>query len=113
MAEDDFKLQALGGGRFSITGAMTFHTVTSILEASKEAFGEEPVLKLDLSGVHEGDSAGLALLLEWINWAKAYEREIRYFGVPAPILAIARISEVEELLQAGERRAATPPAATA
>jgi len=104
MASQTFKLQALGGGRFSIVGAMTFRTVTAILEASKETFGEEKVIKVDLSGVHEGDSAGLALLLEWINWAKAYGREIRYFGIPAPILAIARISEVEELLQAGERR---------
>lgn len=98
-----FEFQALGGGRFSITGTMGFPTVTKILERSKEMFDDLRVIKLDLSGVTQGDSAGLALLLEWINWAMAYQREIRYFGIPAQILAIARISEVEDLLQAGER----------
>lgn len=100
----DFEFQALGGGRFSITGTMGFATVTRILERSKELFADLPVIKLDLSGVTHGDSAGLALLLEWINWAKAYQREIHYLGIPAQILAIARISEVEDLLQGGERQ---------
>lgn len=111
---DEFKLEALGGGRFRISGGMTFATVTAILERSKELYGETPLIKLDLSGVVRGDSAGLALLLEWINWSTAYGREIRYFGIPAQILAIARISEVEDLLRAGERldRAGTQPAET-
>lgn len=100
-----FEFQALGGGRFSLTGTVGFATVTRILERSKELFDDLPVIKLDLSGVTSGDSAGMALLLEWINWAMAYQREIHYFGIPAQILAIARISEVEDLLQGGERRA--------
>lgn len=108
----EFKLEALGSGRFRISGAMTFATVRAILETSKELFGETPLIKLDLSGVVRGDSAGLALLLEWINWSTAYGREIRYFGIPAQVLAIARISEVEELLQAGERRTALQPDAS-
>jgi len=107
----DFKFEALGAGRFRIAGAMTFATVTAILDCSKELFGDEPVIKLDLSGVVQGDSAGLALLLEWINWTTAYGREIRYFGIPAQIMAIARISEVEELLRAGEHLARPPEAA--
>ena len=96
----DFRFETLGEGRFSLKGSLTFATVTSVLEASKELFGEARAIKVDLSNVQEGDSAGLALLLEWINWARAYGREIHYLGIPAPILAIARISEVEELLQA-------------
>lgn len=99
-----FEFQALGDGRFTLTGTMGFATVTRILERSKELFDDLPVIELDLSGVTSGDSAGMALLLEWINWARAYQREIRYIGVPAQIRAIARISEVEDLLQCGERR---------
>lgn len=99
-----FEFQALGDGRFSIAGTMGFATVTRILERSKELFDDLPLIKVDLSGVTRGDSAGMALLLEWINWATAYQREIHYVGIPAQILAIARISEVEDLLQGGERR---------
>lgn len=95
----DFSFETLGEGRYRLKGSLTFATVTSVLEESKELFGEERTIELDLSNVVEGDSAGLALLLEWINWARAYGREIRYLCIPAPILAIARISEVEELLQ--------------
>jgi phospholipid transport system transporter-binding protein len=98
-----FEFKALGGERFSITGTMGFATVTKLLELSKELFDDLPVIRLDLSGVTKGDSAGMALLLEWINWARAYQREIYYSGIPAQIVAIARISEVEDLLQCGER----------
>jgi len=98
-----FEFKELGGGRFAVSGALGFGTVKDILAASKKAFADHPVLKIDLSGVTHSDSAGLALLLEWINWAKHYRREIRYFDVPKAILAIARISEVTDLLHAGER----------
>lgn len=98
-----FELVELGGGRFALRGALSFATAKDILARSKPAFADHAVLKIDLSGVTHSDSAGLALLLEWINWAKHYRREIRYFDVPKAILAIARISEVTDLLHAGER----------
>jgi len=108
-----FTLEDLGGGRFALTGKLGFATARDILGVSKERFAEHPVLKIDLSGVTHSDSAGLALLLEWINWAKAYRREIRYFNVPPQIQAIARISEVTDLLHAGERWTGPVPGAAA
>jgi phospholipid transport system transporter-binding protein len=98
-----FEFAVLGGGRFAINGVLGFATVTEILERSKELFDDHPVIKIDFSGVTKADSAGLALLLEWINWAKHYQREVRYFNVPKQVQAIAHISEVEDLLHAGER----------
>jgi phospholipid transport system transporter-binding protein len=97
-----FELNALGGGRFALRGVLGFATVKDILAASKRLFADHAVIKIDLSAVTQSDSAGLALLLEWINWAKHFRREIRYFNIPKAILAIARISEVSELLHAGE-----------
>lgn len=102
-ARQQFEFKEVGGGRFAVSGVLGFATVKNILAASKAAFADHAVLKIDLSGVTHSDSAGLALLLEWINWAKHYRREIRYFEVPKSILAIARISEVTDLLHAGER----------
>ena len=108
-----FTLTALGGGRFALRGELGFATAKAILAASKLLFAEHAVLKVDLMGVNHSDSAGLALLLEWINWAKHYRREIRYFNLPEPILAIARISEVSGLLHAGESWTGPVPAAAA
>jgi phospholipid transport system transporter-binding protein len=53
---------------------------------------------IDLSGVTAGDSAGLAVLVEWLSAARARGATLRYEAVPAQILAIARISDLEALL---------------
>ena len=93
----------LGEGRFSIDGPLTFDTAADALEQSKDSFSEYDRLEVDLGAVTQSDSAGLALLLEWVNWAKYYVREISYRNIPTQILAIAQISEVGEMLSAGER----------
>ena len=92
-----------GDGVFVVKGKLTFETVGDALEASKSLFADHARIELDLTEVEEGDSAGLALLLEWVNWAKNYVREIRYVNVPRGILAIAQISEVDDMLTRGER----------
>jgi hypothetical protein len=43
------------------------------------------------------------LLLEWITWANHTVREIRFLSMPERILAIARTTEVDQLLKRGER----------
>jgi phospholipid transport system transporter-binding protein len=53
---------------------------------------------MDLSGVGAADSAGLAVLLYWLAWARRNTRALTFKSVPASIEALARISEVDELL---------------
>ena len=61
-------------------------------------------MTIDLSGgITHTDSAGLALLLEWITWANHTVREIRFDDMPEKILAIAKTTEVDSLLKRGER----------
>lgn len=99
----DFTLKDLGDGRFSLSGRMTFDTAGDILQNSEELFEPHTLLEIDLSGITHTDSAGLALLLEWITWANHTVREIRFEGMPEKINAIARTTEVESLLSRGER----------
>ena len=98
-----FKLEDLGEGHFALTGEMTFATVESILDESESQFGQHTRLEVDLSGITRSDSAGLALLLEWITWANHTVREIRFKDMPERVLAIARTTEVDALLTRGER----------
>lgn len=100
---DDFELIDLGDGKFALSGAMTFQTAERILRASEEPFSEHTQIEVDLAGVDKSDSAGLALLLEWITWANHSVREIRFVEMPERILAIAQTTEVEKLLKRGER----------
>jgi len=99
----DFVLKDLGDGRFSLSGRMTFDTAGDILQKSEELFEPHTLLEIDMSGITQTDSAGLALLLEWITWANHTVREIRFEGMPEKINAIARTTEVESLLSRGER----------
>ena len=99
----EFELNDLGEGRFSLEGDMSFKTAERILKSSEEPFGQYTRLEVDLAGVSNADSAGLALLLEWITWANHTVREIRFVSIPERILAIAKTTEVEPLLDRGER----------
>ncbi len=99
----------LGNGHYAIAGDLTFATAGDVLEQSKEMFSDHTQIEVDLAGVGQADSAGLALLLEWVNWAKHDVREIKYLNTPREIIAIAEISEVDDLLQAGERWTGTQP----
>ena len=99
----EFDIKDLGDGRFSLAGKMTFETAEKILRASEEPFEEHSQIEVDLSGVTASDSAGLALLLEWVTWANHSVREIRFKHMPEKILDIARTTEVEGLLTRGER----------
>ncbi len=98
-----FELTDLGEGRFSLSGIMGFRTADQILRESEDLFEEHTRIEVDLKGVTETDSAGLALLLEWITWANHTVREIRFLNTPDKITAIARTTEVEDLLKRGER----------
>lgn len=103
MPANSFELNDLGEGRFVLTGEMTFDTAERILRASEGPFEEHTRIEVDLSGVEKADSAGLALLLEWITWANHTVREIRFVDMPERVLAIARTTEVDGLLDRGER----------
>jgi phospholipid transport system transporter-binding protein len=99
----DFTLEDRGDGCFALSGEMTFDTAERILKESEEPFESHTQLEIDLSGVTLSDSAGLALLLEWVTWANHTVREIRFKSMPERVLAIAKTTEVEKLLARGER----------
>jgi phospholipid transport system transporter-binding protein len=92
------QIESLGGGRFRITGALTFATGRDLLRTAGDQFNSSPRLEIDLSGVANADSAGLALLVEWYRQASRANRSVRFVGVPAQLRALAKISEIDRLL---------------
>ncbi len=91
-------LEDLGGGRFAVRSDLTFESATAILTQSKRLFADCERISVDMSDVREADSAGLALLLEWVSWARHVDRKITFENIPQQILAIAQISEVTGLI---------------
>ena len=104
----EYRFEDLGEGRFVLHGVLGFGTVGRVLEESKKLFEEHSVIEVDFGGITRSDSAGLALLIEWVNWAKHYVREISFRNVPQQVRSIAEISEVEWMLTAGSRWTGSP-----
>ncbi len=96
------KLEALGAGRFRVSGVLDASTAREVLEQSEARFEQCTELDVDLGGVGESDSAGLALLIEWLRMARQGNKAIRFANVPAQIEALARISEVDDLIGGAE-----------
>lgn len=93
-------LETLEGGRSRVVGSLDFTTVTHLLPLGDAAIQAGRAATVDLSGVTGSDSSGLALLVEWLSVAQAAQRALRYENIPAQIIQLARLSDVEELLTA-------------
>ena len=92
------RIEPVGEGRLAASGELDFATATAGLQAGLAAMARGKGWTIDLSGITAGDSAGLAVLVEWLSVARARGVSLRYAAIPAQILAIARISDLEELL---------------
>ena len=83
-------ITAAGDGRFLVSGELTFATV--------RVFAGNEELLVDLDDVVAADSAGLALLVDWTAAARQQGRHICFTNMPAQLLAIARVSGLDEVL---------------
>ena len=57
-----------------------------------------PTLGVDLRDVTRADSAGLALLVEWLRESEHTGNEIVFTNVPDQLLSIARVCGLDEIL---------------
>ena len=89
-----------GDGHSRVVGSLVFSTVRALLPAGSEAIENGRAAVIDLAGVTDSDSSGLALLIEWQSVAKHARRTLHYENVPSQLLQLARLSEVGELLTA-------------
>lgn len=97
----DARLEPAGAGGFSLRGEVTFSTAGALLGAGEAAFAGLPAVTVDLAQVTRVDSAGLALLLEWLRLGRAGRRAMRFTSLPDKLLAIARLAGVDALLTEG------------
>jgi phospholipid transport system transporter-binding protein len=92
------KIEQAGGSRFQVLGAMTFEHAKGLLQQSEKLFVSLPEINVDLSQVEKADSAGLALLLEWMALVAEREAKISFIGVPEAILSVAHLCQIDSLL---------------
>jgi phospholipid transport system transporter-binding protein len=103
LTSSPFSLTA-ADGRLYAEGPLTFASARRARELGIDAIAaaaDGAALLIDCQGVTASDSAGLAVLLEWLAAARARHRSLRYAHLPQGLAALGRISEVNELLERG------------
>jgi phospholipid transport system transporter-binding protein len=100
------KIQRQDTRTYSVQGVMTFDSVTDLWRQSMDMFSGEAVLQIDLAQVTHTDSAGLALLVEWMREASRQSARIDFLHLPAQMLALAEAANLEQVL-VGKRGLAT------
>ena len=89
-------------GRIVVAGELTFGTARDARQLGVmvlEGSGAQSFV-IDCKGVTRADSAGLAVLLDWLAWGRRKSRAVSFENLPDALVAIARISEVDGLLSA-------------
>ena len=96
----DVSVSTSAPGRCEVRGALTFASARRAFDSGVKALSgsNQASIEVDCGGVRTADSAGLAVLLAWLAWARKHDRQLRFTHLPEAITAIARISEVDGFL---------------
>ena len=91
-------LEPRGDGRFALQGELNLATVGDLLKESGRLFQHQPPDWIDLAGVSHCDSAGVALLVEWLRRARADGRNLQFTNPTSQMLEIIKVTDLDTLL---------------
>lgn len=86
-----------GSGTFIVDGDLTFFTIDKKTVNSFSFLTNNKQVTLDLGGVGNSDSAGLALMIEWIKNARTKRVQLKFRNIPPQILNLAKLSGLDKL----------------
>lgn len=86
-------------GRFLVSGEMNAVTVPALRRTAKDLITTSTAeLFFDLQDVGRSDSAGVALLIDWMRLAKEKQLEIKFQNLPEQMWEIARVSDLDHVI---------------
>lgn len=92
------QLQPRAGGDWTLDGELTFTTVPVLYQQARSAFAGSWPATIDLAGVVRVDSAGVALIIDWLRLARDSRQSMEIRNVPQHMLSIAQLCGVGHLL---------------
>jgi len=81
-----------GAGHFIIDGDLTFSTIDKQTVKSFAFLNAAKPVTIDLGRVVCTDSAGLALMIEWIKYTRHHRIQITFKNIPEQLLNLAKLS---------------------
>jgi len=85
-----------GPRHFVIDGDLTFATIDKQTLKSFVFLKSASEVTIDLSGVANTDSAGLALMIEWIKYARHNRTQLSFKNIPEQLLNLAKLSGFDQ-----------------
>lgn len=80
-----------------IKGTLDFTTVAELWKDSLPLLAGLHTININLSGVTSANSAGLALLLEWLKYADHQNKKIIFENLPDQLMSVAKLVDMEGL----------------
>lgn len=90
-----FKLSQQSDGDYFIEGDLTFLSLNKKTIPSFDFLKKTNKIAIDLKKTENADSAGLALLLEWIKHSKRYNTKLVFKNIPYQLLTLATLSGLD------------------
>jgi phospholipid transport system transporter-binding protein len=85
-----------GAGHFIIDGDLTFSTIDKKTVKSFAFLTTSKHITIDLGRVSCTDSAGLALMIEWIKYTRHHRTQIVFKNIPEQLLNLAKLSGFDQ-----------------
>ncbi len=85
-----------GPRHFVIDGDLTFATIDKQTLKSFSFLKAATEITVDLSRVSNTDSAGLALMIEWIKYSRHNRTQLNFKNIPEQLLNLAKLSGFDQ-----------------
>ncbi|MFK7994134.1 MAG: lipid asymmetry maintenance protein MlaB [Granulosicoccus sp.] len=87
-----------GPARCMIQGTLDFTTASDVLGRVTPHIAGNASLDIDLSGVTHANSAGLALMIEWLAAARRADHVVTFHHIPDGLRQLAGVCQVDGLI---------------
>lgn len=84
--------------KFLVSGDLNFGNVMSVYAKSVNYLNQCPEFVFDFSGLNSSNSAGLALVMEWIKFAKRCGKPIKFEHLSKDLKSIAHAAGIDVLI---------------
>lgn len=81
-----------GSGTYIIDGDLTFASIDKQTLKSFAFLTSAKEISIDLSKVNNTDSAGLALMIEWIKYSRQHRLHLSFKNIPEQLITLAKLS---------------------
>lgn len=100
-----------GNGRLALAGRLTSDSVLELEPQGRALLTTAGAsYEVDLADVTYSSSAGVALMLAWLRAARAADAELMFKNLPASMLGLLRVTELQAMLPVVDHAQTAAPA---